>query len=216
MAAACLWVLTVNTRIHAHVNFISGGLTPNLTPPGATCCCAGGVVCAFFIPAFQIATNDPFQLLPEGTPPLSIYTANFYFSIGFTSSSGLISVWLLYRPWRTQPSSLGAWLADHNCRGWSVLSGVLASLGDYTVWHGGQVAGYAAATLVLAYPIIGVVLGLLHFREHRGAGGGGEGAPRGARSALALVLTQAALYIASVGLLAASAELRSTGPEAAP
>lgn len=165
-------------------------------------------MCSFFLPAFQVATNDPLHLLPPGVPPLTIYTAYFYFSLAFTSVSFAVSVWLMHRPWRTQPSSLGAWLSDHHCRGWSVLSGVLAAAGDYTLWHGGQVAGYAAATMVLAYPIVGVVVGLVTFREHRGKGGGGGGSAHG-RTARGLVVSQAALYAASVALLASSAELRT-------
>lgn len=47
----------------------------------------GGLVYAFFAPAFNVATNDNFKLLAPDVAPLSIYTTDFYFSIGFTSIS---------------------------------------------------------------------------------------------------------------------------------
>jgi hypothetical protein len=56
---------------------------------------AGGGVYAFFAPAFNVATNDNFNLLAPGVPPLSIYATDFYFAAGFTgisvvSGTGLI------------------------------------------------------------------------------------------------------------------------------
>ena len=47
----------------------------------------GGLVYAFFSPAFNVATNDNFGVLPPGVPPLSIYATDFYFAAGFTSIS---------------------------------------------------------------------------------------------------------------------------------
>ena len=47
----------------------------------------GGLIYAFFAPAFNVATNDNFGLLADGVPPLSIYATDFYFSIGFTAVS---------------------------------------------------------------------------------------------------------------------------------
>ena len=49
------------------------------------------------MPAFQIAANDPFRLLPAPTPPLSLYTTFFYFALGFSLVSGSLNVWLMYR-----------------------------------------------------------------------------------------------------------------------
>ena len=42
---------------------------------------------AFFAPAFNVATNDNFDLLAPGIPPLSIYATDFYFAAGFTGIS---------------------------------------------------------------------------------------------------------------------------------
>lgn len=77
---------------------------------------------------------------------------------------------------------------------------------------GGQTAGYAAAMMVMAYPVVGVLWGLLRFKELRGPAKpkGVEGA--GARRVswgLVLVVCQVMLYVLSVGLLSGSAELRS-------
>ena len=64
---------------------------------------------------------------------------------------------------------------------------------------GGQVAGYAAAMLVMAYPIVGVLWGMLHFREYKNS----------SRSSLVLLVGQVLCYAAAVGLMAGSATLRT-------
>ena len=64
----------------------------------------GGLVYAFFAPAFNVATNDNFGLLAPGVAPLSIYAADFYFAIGFTSFSVVICAPLL---------TLYCWLLPH-------------------------------------------------------------------------------------------------------
>jgi hypothetical protein len=66
--------------------------------------------------------------------------------------------------------------------------------------------------MVMAYPVVGVLWGLLRFKELRG-----PAKPRveeGARArrvswGLVLVVCQGLLYVLSVGLLSGSAELRS-------
>ena len=57
---------------------------------GLAVAAGGGLVYAFFAPAFNVATNDNFGLLASGVPPLSIYATDFYFSIGFTAISVVI------------------------------------------------------------------------------------------------------------------------------
>lgn len=57
----------------------------------------GGIIYGCFMPAFQIAANDPFRLLAPPTPPLSVYTTFFYFAVGFTLVSGSLNLWLMYR-----------------------------------------------------------------------------------------------------------------------
>ena len=61
--------------------------------------------------------------------------------------------------------------------------------------QGGDAAGYAAALLVQAHPLIGMAIGAIAFRELHGAGW----------RACALVAAQAGAYAGSVALLAASA-----------
>lgn len=139
--------------------------------------------------------------MPAGTPPLTVYTTNFYFSIGFTVTSVVISITFLYRPpFGTKASSLKRYLLDHRGRGLSIASGALAAFGDLTQFIGGQTAGYAACMLVMAYPVVGVLWGMLRFKEFK----------QGSKAILLLVVGQVVCYSAAVGLLAASAELRSS------
>jgi len=158
------------------------------------------------MPAFQIAANDPFKLLQHPTPPLSVYTCYFYFAVGFTVVSAVVNAWLMYRPpLGIQPSCLMAYLKDNRGRALSIFSGVLAAAGDLTQFIGGQTAGYAAAMMVMAYPVVGVLWGLLRFKELRQRP---AGRPGGVPWGLVLVVSQVVLYVLSVGLLSGSAELR--------
>jgi hypothetical protein len=105
-------------------------------------------------------------------------------------------------------------LKDNRGRALSVASGLLAGAGDLTQFMGGQTAGYAAAMMVMAYPVVGVLWGLLRFKELRGPAkpNATEGAGSGVRRVswgLVLVVCQVLLYVLSVGLLSGSAELRS-------
>lgn len=67
----------------------------------SACLSSGGIIYGCFMPAFQIAANDPFRLLQAPTPPLSVFTTFFYFAVGFTLVSGTLNVWLMYR-WAQQ------------------------------------------------------------------------------------------------------------------
>ena len=60
---------------------------------------------------------------------------------------------------------------------------------------GGDVAGFAAAQLVGAHPLVGIVVSAVVLHEFQGAGWG----------KVLLVCAQAAAYAAAVALLAASA-----------
>ena len=162
----------------------------------------GGILYSLFLPAFQIASTGAFHLLPPGTPPPSVWTANFYVFAGFWVASVCVNLVLLYTaPFGGRRSSVAGWLRDNDGRALSVLSGVFAASGDLTQFIGGEAVGFAAAQLVTAYPIVCVIWGQVHFREHRGKG-------RAASWARALVAAQVTLYCAAVGLLAGSAKLR--------
>ncbi|KAF6262348.1 ureide permease-domain-containing protein [Scenedesmus sp. NREL 46B-D3] len=160
----------------------------------------GGTVYGLFLPAFQIAATDPFNLLPPGTPPLTVYTTNFWFSVGFAATSIVINGIFLYKPpFGTQASSVTGYIRDNRGRGLSILSGALAAFGDLSQFMGGQVAGYAACMLVMAYPVVGVLWGMVRFKEFRQA----------SKASLALIAAQVAAYSTAVALLASSAELRT-------
>lgn len=125
----------------------------------------------------------------------------------------------MYRPpLGIQASNLTAYLRDNRGRGLSVASGLLAAAGDLTQFLGGQTAGYAAAMMVMAYPVVGVLWGCLRFRELRRGGGGKKGSGGsssgwwwcGVSPGVLLVVAQVVLYVLSVGLLSGSAELRHT------
>jgi hypothetical protein len=175
----------------------------------AAAAAAGGIIYGCFLPAFQIAANDPFKLLQAPTPPLSVYTTYFYFAVTFTAISGAINLYLMYRPpLGIKPSSLTAYLRDHRGRGLSIFSGVLAGVGDLFQFMGGQTAGYAAAMMVMAYPVVGVLWGLFRFKELRHRPEWAKGW-RSVPWALVLIVSQVVLYVLSVGLLSGSAELRS-------
>lgn len=119
----------------------------------------------------------------------------------------LLLLLLCRPPLGIKPSSLTAYLTDNHGRALSIFSGILAGVGDLFQFMGGQTAGYAAAMMVMAYPVVGVLWGLFRFKElrHRPKGTTGfRGLPWG----LMLVVSQVVMYVLSVGLLSGSAELR--------
>jgi Ureide permease len=61
-----------------------------------------------------------------------------------------------------------------------------------------QVAGYAAATVVQAYLLVGTLWGVLIFREFRGISG----------AAVVLLAAKGDFYFAAIGLLDVSASIR--------
>ena len=124
-------------------------------------------------------------------------------SHGFTT--GLLNIYFLYRPpLGTAASTLSKYIADKQGRLLCILSAVLLSLGDLSQYMGGQAAGYAAAGLVSAWPIVGVFWGMLHFKEHRGGEGGSS------RRSVLLLVGQVACYAGAIGLLAGSAAETAT------
>jgi len=42
-----------------------------------------GICISLFSPAFNIASNDPFNLNPPGVSNMSVYLTNFWFALGF-------------------------------------------------------------------------------------------------------------------------------------
>lgn len=166
---------------------------------GVAVALGGGVVCCLVYPAINISSNDPFKWLPQGTPALTVYATNFWFSMAFSLSAFCLNLLMLYRPPPGTPrSSVSAWLADHDCRGWSIFSAALTSLGDLAHFAGGEQAGYAASMMVAAYPFVGTLLGLVLYKEFRGSS---------VRARVALG-GQFVFYMAAISLLAASSRKR--------
>lgn len=158
----------------------------------------GGFIYALFAPAFNIATHDPFGLLPPSVAPLTLYTTMFYFSLSFAIFSITINVWFLYHPPtnHVHQSSLSLYLRDSEGRGLAALSGVLAFLGDLSQFWSGEALGYGASMLVQTYPLITSALGVFVYKELAGS----------SRVAKALVALQIFLYLLSIVLMAASSE----------
>jgi hypothetical protein len=160
----------------------------------------GGVLVALFVPAVNIACNDQFHLLPPGVQPLSIWTANFFINLALAITCIGMGVVMLYWPQLGGPrSSLQAWFFDNNGRPLALLSGVLNASGNMFQYMAGQRAGFAAAALSQTFPVVTTVLGLVAFREFRGA----------SRGTAALLALQVGLYISSATILAASFKPRS-------
>jgi hypothetical protein len=145
---------------------------------------------------FVVAVKDALGVLPAGAPRLDVYTAAALYAMGFGLMALLVSCWAMYAPpLGTQRSSVSGWAGDWRGRALCVLSGALTSGGDMLQFMGGDAAGYAAALLVSAHPLVGMAVGALALRELRGAGW----------RAVTLVCAQAGAYAGSVALLAASA-----------
>lgn len=129
----------------------------------------GGTIYSLFTPAFNIAVNDPFRLLPSTVPALSVYCANFYFAIGLFLSSSVFNVSSMQYPvFSSTKSNVWQYIKDNDGRLWCLLAGFLAWLGDLSQFLGGQLVGYSTALLVQAYPLVSVLLGILVFKEFWG------------------------------------------------
>ena len=103
----------------------------------------GGIIYALFTPAFHIAVNDPFHLLPASVPPLSVYCANFYFAIGLFSSSSIFNVSSMQFPvFSSMLSDVWKYIKDNDGRLWCLLAGFLAGLGDLSQFLGGHWWGF--------------------------------------------------------------------------
>lgn len=159
-----------------------------------------GVAISLFSPLFNIATNDNFGLLPPGTTKLSVWLANLYFGLAFGFGAVALNVFFLYYPpFGTAPSSISAYLKDHKLRGWAFFTGFLCSSGNLAEFLGGQAAGYAAAAMVQAFPLVGTLWGILLFKEFWGT----------SKKAILLLVLEICFYIAAMSLLGASAKARA-------
>lgn len=128
----------------------------------------GGTIYSLFTPAFNIAVNDPFHMLPSTVPPLSD-CANFCFAIGLFLSSSIFNVSSMRYPvFNSRQSDVWKYEKDNDSRLWCLLAGFLAWLGDLSQFLGGNLVGYSTALRVQAYPLVSVLLGILIFKEFWG------------------------------------------------
>jgi hypothetical protein len=169
---------------------------------------AGGLCFGFFSPLFNIAINDEFGWMPGGRAGgLTVWTANFFFCSAFCATAWLANLvlmrWphlLLYSEYdgaapRETSSSLGAYMTEGlRARGLACATGALCAVGNTAQFVGGAAAGFAAADLVQAYPLVGTAVGIRYFGEFRGA----------TRRVRALLACMALSYLCAVGLLIAS------------
>ncbi|EIE24652.1 putative ureide permease 2 [Coccomyxa subellipsoidea C-169] len=162
--------------------------------------CFNGTCYALFSPAFNLATNDQWNRLPEGVPHLVIYTAFFYFSTSFFIFSLIVNTVFLYFPILGAPkSSLPEYFKDMNGRLWAVLAGIICGLGNSFQFMGGQAAGYAAADSVQALPLVSTIWGVVLFGEYF----------RSSKRTYILLAGMLFMFAVAVGLLMGSAGTRN-------
>nr|ACF22677.1 ureide permease 4 [Brachypodium distachyon] len=129
-----------------------------------------GICYSLFSPAFNLATNDQFHLLPGTAPHLGIYAAYFHFSLSCFAVGVGLNLWFLYRPMAGVPqSSLRAYIHDPDTggRALALLAGMVCGLGNAFTFMAGQAAGYAAADAVQALPLVSTFWGVVLFGEYR-------------------------------------------------
>lgn len=133
----------------------------------------GGISFGIFTPCLNIAVNDEFKWLPSGVPPLTVWTANFYFFTSFAVTAWISNIAMLYFPLssNTRASSFWDYLNDHDHRWLAIATGALCQIGNALQFVGGSVSGFAAADLVQAFPLVGMAWGMFLFDEFRGVDG---------------------------------------------
>ena len=190
------------------INF-DNALHSNLSPKdtaffGIAIALFGGLCFGFFSPALNIAVNDPFHwasessLQPGQSTGLSVTFANSCFGVAFTLSSVLWNLYLMKHPPSTAsilPSSLENYLNEPwPSRHLAIVSGVVCSLGNVLQFQGGGLAGFAAADMVQAFPLVATIWDVLIFDEFSSA----------TYSVLTALILMYATYICGIFLLAGS------------
>ncbi|KAL5100076.1 hypothetical protein RYX36_004403 [Vicia faba] len=154
-----------------------------------------GISFSVFSPLFNLATNDQYQTLRTEVPHLSVYTTFFYFSVSCFVIGIILNIIFLYHPMLNLPkSSLKAYLEDWNGRGLALLAGLLCGFGNGLQFMAGQAAGYAAADVVQALPLVGTFWGIVLFGEYR----------KSSKRTYSLLGSMLVMFIAAIVLLMAS------------
>ncbi|CAE8596697.1 unnamed protein product [Polarella glacialis] len=131
----------------------------------------GGFCFGFFSPAFNIAVNDQFHWVAKDVPKLTVWTANFFFGLSFFMFAYLANISRLSAASDASlASNLACYCADSKQRGLAALSGMICAVANTAQFLGGSAAGFAACDLVQAFPLVGIVWGVVLFGEFQDAG----------------------------------------------
>ena len=169
---------------------------------GLVLAAAGGCCFGFFTPV-NLAVNDELGWAAAGGGrPLGVFAANGFFCLAFAASAWVVNLALMrWPPPGARRSSLTEYL--HSWRrlrgrgralGFALLAGLLCALGNAAQFLGGALAGFAAADLVQAYPLVSTLWGMGLFGEFRGA----------SRRVWCLLAAMYISFVAAVALLALS------------
>ena len=190
--------------VHGETSTKSGELL-SIPPPGRWSARAislfivvlGGLALGGFTPCFNVSVNDQFGWLDgTGRNPLSVWIANLYFALGFGISATILNVAVMYRPLRgSSVSSIPKYLRDGGSgRYLAFAAGFINAIGNTLQFLGADLAGFAAADLVQAYPLVGTVISYFLLGELRGMD----------RLTLRLVIFMYVAYISAVALMIVS------------
>jgi glucose uptake protein GlcU len=131
---------------------------------------------------FNIAVNNPFQWsTASGGNGLSLSAANSWFSVGIAITSLACNAYLMTYPPTfgnattplVHPSSLAEYLSlsaeTIQQRGLAFLAGALCALTNVLQFEGGALAGFAAADMTKAFPLVATVWDIFVFGEFQNA-----------------------------------------------
>jgi hypothetical protein len=186
------------------------GLAPTSAPASAMaehhvgvaglCVAAYGGVCfGGFSPLFNIAVNDELGwIAASGGTPLPVFAANLYFCAAFALSAWVANLALMrWPPTGTERSSASGYVRGVlacDDRGLAALAGAVCALGNGAQFWGGTLAGFAAADMVQAFPLVGTIWGVACLGEFR----------RASRRVYGLLIAMYGSFVAAVVLLAVS------------
>ncbi len=128
----------------------------------------GGVCIGFFTPAFNIAVNDPLNWYANNGGGLPVPCANLWFAFAFAACSVIANLSLMKC---TKYSSLAptGWQnyllenVEERKQAWT--AGIICAFGNWLQFEGGFLAGFAAADMVQAFPLIATLWDYFLFNE---------------------------------------------------
>jgi hypothetical protein len=130
----------------------------------------GGLCFGFFSPAFNIAVNDPWGW--SSSSGLTVAMANMVFSLTFCFTSIFGNVRLMtHPPYGIPQSTLWLYVLQETFseRRMALVAGLVCAMGNLLQFQGGKLAGFAAADMVQAYPLVATVWDVILFGEFRHA-----------------------------------------------